>query len=65
MEQFFIKKFNSVEFGYNLTYGGDSFLLSDETKFKISQSKKGQGKGIMKNNKLIDQYTKDGIFIKA
>ena len=65
MEQHFIKKFNSVECGYNLTYGGDSFILSDETKSKISKSKKNQGKGIMKNNKPVDQYSKDGNFIRT
>jgi len=53
-----------VEQGYNLTYGGDSFLLSEETKLKISKGKKGQGLGIMKNNKPILQYTKNGKFVR-
>lgn len=65
VEQFFIKKYNSVNSGYNLTYGGESFLLSEETKAKISKSKKGQGKGVMKNNKRVAQFTKEGKLIKV
>ncbi len=64
MEKYFIKKFNSVDSGYNLTFGGDVFTLSDETKSKISKSKQGQGKGHIRNSLSVLQFTLDGQFIK-
>ena len=42
-EKFYIKKFNAREVGYNLTDGGDGhsgFIMSEETKQKISEAKK-------------------------
>jgi group I intron endonuclease len=39
-EKYYIHSFNSVEDGYNLTEGGESFKLSEETKIKLSKLKK-------------------------
>ena len=44
-EKFYIKKFNAREVGYNLTDGGDGhlgFIMSEETKRKLSEVKKGK-----------------------
>lgn len=40
-EKFYITIFDSVQNGYNLTYGGDSCIMSIETRNKISKSKMG------------------------
>ena len=47
-EQELIKKFNSMnrEFGYNSTSGGEIFVMSEETKQKISQAMKGNKNGL-------------------
>ena len=44
-EKFYIKKFNARQVGYNLTDGGDGhlgFIMTEETKQKISEAKKGK-----------------------
>lgn len=43
LEVFYIQKYNSLnkQFGYNIRSGGDNSKLSEETKRKISKSKKG------------------------
>lgn len=47
-EQELIKQFNSMnrEFGYNSTFGGDIFIMNEETKQKISQSLMGNKNGL-------------------
>lgn len=40
-EIYYIDLYHSVENGYNLNYGGDSHLASDETKQKMSKTRKG------------------------
>lgn len=47
-ETFWITKYDSVENGYNLTYGGDHRTLSIESRNKISAPKKGKLFGPMK-----------------
>ena len=46
-EQELIQQFNSMnrEFGYNSTSGGDTFIMNNETKQKISQSMMGNTNG--------------------
>lgn len=48
MEQILIKQYNSTnrEFGYNSTSGGESFVMNDETKQKISQGLMGNKNGL-------------------
>ena len=48
MEQVLIKQYNSInrEFGYNSTSGGESFVMNDETKQKISQALMGNKNGL-------------------
>ena len=44
-EKFYIKKFNAREVGYNLTDGGDGhlgFIMTEETKQKLSEANKGK-----------------------
>lgn len=41
MEPHFINVFDSINFGYNLTIGGDRQVFTDEIRAKISQSKMG------------------------
>ena len=54
LEKYYIKKFNSrVPNGYNMTDGGDGILgvpRSQETKDKISKSKKGKYMGVLASN---------------
>ena len=78
MEKYFIKKYNTYEFGYNCTKGGDGNLgriCSEETKIKISIANKGKKRSIEsklkmsisqigKSCKSVLQFSKDGIFIK-
>lgn len=40
-EKYYINFYNSVENGYNLNYGGNSKLASEETKQKMSDTRKG------------------------
>ena len=46
MEPYFIKEYNSLNEGYNMTFGGEAVMLnrkhSKETKLKMSVSKKGK-----------------------
>lgn len=48
MEKYLIKKYNSMDrnFGYNSTSGGESFIMNEETKQKISQSMMGNKNGL-------------------
>lgn len=48
MEQILIKQYNSInrEFGYNSTSGGESFVMNNETKQKISQALMGNKNGL-------------------
>ena len=43
-EKLLIEKLNTTDknFGYNITTGGKSYTMSDETKKKISESSKGK-----------------------
>ena len=41
LETYYIKKYDTMNNGYNMTEGGYNGLLSDETKHKISESLKG------------------------
>lgn len=44
-EKFYIKKYKAREVGYNLTDGGDGhlgFIMTEETKQKLSEAKKGK-----------------------
>jgi group I intron endonuclease len=41
LEKEYIKFYNSVENGYNCTYGGDKWELSEESKLKMSNSHTG------------------------
>lgn len=47
-EQELIKQFNSTnrDFGYNSTSGGDTFVMNEETRQKISQSMMGNKNGL-------------------
>ena len=47
-EKELIKKFQSMnrEFGYNSTSGGDSFVMNEETRQKISKSMMGNQNGL-------------------
>lgn len=62
-EKFYIKKFNAREVGYNLTDGGDGhsgFIMSEETKEKISKSHKGitsPFKGIARPNEVKEKIS--------
>ena len=40
-ENFYILKYNTMELGYNCTTGGDHFIMSEETKKKISEAHSG------------------------
>lgn len=42
LEKYYIKKYDSFNNGYNSTEGGSNGKLSNETKFKISESLKGR-----------------------
>lgn len=42
LETYYIKKYDSFENGYNLNYGGGNRQMSEETKRKISEAKKGK-----------------------
>lgn len=57
-EKLLIEKLNTTDrnFGYNITTGGKSYTMSDETKKKISESHKG---------KIISDETKIKISISA
>lgn len=44
-EEFYIKKYDSVNYGYNIRSGGKNSIRSQETKNKISQSRIGKYKG--------------------
>ena len=46
LEKFYIKKFNSIENGYNVEIGGNRNFCSGETKLKISNALKGRKKPI-------------------
>jgi group I intron endonuclease len=41
-EQFWIKAYNTVDEGYNLTYGGEGMRPSEETRQKLRDSHKGK-----------------------
>lgn len=52
LEQDFIKEYNTVKFGYNLTYGGEGYVPAEETKRKISLSKMGHSTSLETREKL-------------
>ena len=61
MEKFFIKEFNSIENGLNLTSGGEHYIPSPEAN-KIQSEKK---KGVLNpNHKSVYQYDLNGVFLK-
>ena len=63
LEKFYIKKYKAREVGYNLTDGGDGhlgFIMSEETKEKISKSHKGitsPFKGIARQNEVKEKIS--------
>ena len=65
LEKFYIKKYDSVENGLNLTYGGEGGRKSDETKSKISKSMVGKNNWSTggHHKKPVLQYSLDGEFI--
>ena len=62
-EKFYIKKYKAKEVGYNLTDGGDGhlgFIMSEETKEKLSKSHKGitsPFKGIARPNEVKEKIS--------
>lgn len=52
MENYFICQFNSFTNGYNMTTGGESGLLSNEVKKKISDKLKGRSLSDITKNKM-------------
>lgn len=61
MEKYFIKMFDAIDHGLNLTTGGELYIPSPEVN-KVNSDKK---KGILNpNHKKVYQYTLDGKFIK-
>lgn len=44
-EEFYIKKYDSINYGYNIRSGGKNSIRSQETKNKISKARKGKYKG--------------------
>ncbi|WMU08104.1 putative intron-associated endonuclease 1 [Clostridium phage vB_CtyS-FA67] len=42
LEQYWIKELDTFESGYNSTTGGEGYIVSDETKKKLSESRKGR-----------------------
>lgn len=61
-EQYWIEKENSIyPFGYNLEAGGkEGHSVNDDTKKKMSESRKGQEPW---NTKKVCQYTKEGQLV--
>jgi group I intron endonuclease len=54
-ERYWISKYNSVENGYNLTYGGSvRKIVSEETKEKMSKSRLGVPKSESHKNKIAE-----------
>ena len=52
LETYYIKKYDTMNNGYNMTEGGYNGLLSDETKHKISESLKGHKMSLLTYQKL-------------
>ena len=52
LETYYIKKYDTMNNGYNMTEGGYNGLLSDETKHKISKSLKGHKMSLLTYQKL-------------
>lgn len=59
LEEFYIKKYDSVENGYNLNYGGNNRSPSKETREKLSKA--GMGKISKYRGIPLSQQTKDKI----
>lgn len=53
LETLYIKRYNTFFAGYNLTTGGDSYILSEESKERMSDSMKGN------NNRLGKSASED------
>lgn len=70
MEPFFIREYNSLKEGYNLTEGGEGsigFSPSEETRFKMSISRKGKTshrKGKKLSREVCDKMSESHIGIK-
>ena len=52
LETYYIKKYDTMNNGYNMTEGGYNGLLSDETKHKISESLKGHKMSLLTYQKI-------------
>ncbi len=62
IEKFWIKECRShySEFGYNMTYGGDGcvgVLVTEETRRKMSESRKGKNHSEISKNKMREKAT--------
>lgn len=60
-EKFYIKKYDSTNYdiGYNLTYGGDGVIPTEDVRIRISKSKKGKQTWI--KGKHLSEETKRKI----
>lgn len=56
LEQFFIRKYDSINNGYNGTDGGKNGLLSDDTKKKMSEVRMGHKTSEETRKKISDKH---------
>lgn len=54
LEQYWIKELDTFKNGYNSTTGGEGYILSDEAKMKMSESRKGRHFSEETRRKLSD-----------
>lgn len=57
-ETFYIKYYDTVNTGYNLSNGGDHYKMSEETKHRLSKSKQA-------SKKPVNQYDDEGNLIAS
>lgn len=57
LENYYIKQLNTMApFGYNLHTGGNNHIASEQTRLKISKSKKGKPNSKLKNVKKSEEH---------
>lgn len=56
LEQFFIKQYDSIKNGYNSSEGGKNGLLSEETKRKMSEVRKGHPTSEETKKKISEKH---------
>ena len=56
LEQFFIKRYDSIKNGYNSSEGGKNGLLSEETKKKMSEVRKGHPTSEETKKKISEKH---------